>query len=68
MIDPMVPFWQLPRGNANVLPGFYTEYYSQEDRLKELAILIARMQNWEIMLLEKVNELTEKVNELEGKL
>lgn len=69
MIIPLMPYWQLgkPAGTP-VLPSFYTEYYSQEDRLKAMAKIIGRMQAWELLALEKINELTETVNELEARI
>ena len=45
-----------------ILPSFYTEYYSQEDRLKAISQVIGRLIAWDDLAVEKINEIAETVN------
>lgn len=65
MINHLQP-WYGGGSRTPILPGSYTTYYTQEDRLKSLAEIIERQSQWMELLLEKVNELTDEVNELKG--
>lgn len=69
MILPLVAYWQIRRSAGTpILPSFYTNYYTQEDRLKAIAVKMARDEAWNELLLNKVNELIEKNNELEARV
>ena len=46
-----------------LLPSWYTEYYSQEDRLKQVALILQRQTEWTGLAMEKVNEVVEVLNE-----
>lgn len=68
MITPLISWYAMPRGTGSILPGWYTEYYSQEDRLKAIAASLGRMQAWDELALGKINELTDAVNSLEARV
>lgn len=63
---PILPLhgWLQFQGVAPVLPSWYTEYYSQEDRLKALAKILNRLIKWAELVLDKINDLVEALNNL----
>ena len=63
-ILPLVPFWAL--GSAGVypkLPGWYLEAYSNEDRMKQIAERQGITDAWQVLALNKINELAAANNE-----
>lgn len=46
-----------------LLPSWYTEYYTQEDRLKQVALILQRQTEWTGLAMDKVNEVVDVLNE-----
>ena len=46
-----------------LLPSWYSEYYTQEDRLKQVALILQRQTEWTGLAMEKVNEVVDVLNE-----
>ena len=65
LINPMIGFYGMG-SYSPILPSYYTEYYSQEDRLKAQAEIIQRLLKWNELLLEKMDEVIDVVNNSEA--
>lgn len=61
LINPIMPWFQM-RGRVSSLPESYSDYYTQEDRLKGMAEAFQRQTEWLELVLERVNELSEEVS------
>ena len=65
-ILPLMAFWAYkPGAGTPLLPSFYTDYYTQEDRFKAFAKIIAQLSSYSMYQSEKINELVERENALE---
>ena len=65
-ILPLMAFWAYkPGAGTPLLPSFYTDYYSQEDRMKAIAKVIGQLMRYSMYQSEKINELVERENALE---
>ena len=68
-ILPLMAFWAYkPGAGTPLLPSFYTDYYTQEDRFKSFAKIIGQLSSYSMYQSEKINELVERVNDLEARL
>lgn len=68
-IYPLVPFWNLGAAGVNpAMPTWYLESYTMEDRFMQIANRQGVADAWDALAYKKINELVDRVNELEAKL
>lgn len=59
---PLLGFYGFTQRNP-LLPSWYHDYYTQEDRLKQFALISQRQTEWTELALEKVNEIVSVLND-----